>query len=87
MKRRVIAVGSLKGVSVVFRNDLYRLASFLLKAFDAKNRGTNRQSRPTLHGLACAYVNLIHELRVDDIKEKLKQQGFDLGATVEWDAE
>lgn len=87
MKDCVIAVDALKGVSVLFRNDLYKLAFFLLKAFDAKNRGTNTISRPTLHGLACAYANLIHDLPVADIEDKLKHQGFDLGARVEWDAE
>lgn len=84
MKHRVVAVGAFKPVSVLFPGDLYDLACFLLKAFDARAVGTKAKGRPTVHGLASAYARLIIDLPLQQVEDMLQRHGFDLGATVEW---
>ncbi len=47
-----IGVGALKDVEVLYRGDIYDMACLLLKIHDAKDKGTNHQSRHTVNGLA-----------------------------------
>lgn len=84
MTHRVVTVDAFKSVSVLFPGDLYNLACFLLKAFDAKAVGTNAKGRPTVHGLASSYTRLIIDLSLEQVEAMLQRHGFDLGATVEW---
>ena len=77
-----ISVESLKNVSVLFDGDIYELAQLLLKVNDAKDRGTNRTSRQTVHGLAKAYCNLA-DVAFDDIIRVFEKHGLPLGAIVE----
>jgi len=84
MTRNKIDLRSLKSVKVLFEGDIYSLACFLLKAYDAKYQGTQSRSRPTVHGLATYYSMLIGIDR-DAIIEVLTRHGLPLGATVESD--
>ncbi len=51
---------------------------------DAKDKNTNCKSRPTLHGLANKY-SLLTEVNSDQIEDMLKEYGFLLGSTIEYD--
>ena len=53
----------------------------------AKDQGTNRTSRPTVHGVAVGYAKLIVDVEVRQIEAHLKEYGIDLGATIEFDDE
>jgi hypothetical protein len=84
MKRTKIGLRSLKSVKVLFEGDIYDVACLLLKAYDAKDQGTNSHSRPTVYGLATRYSMLI-DLGTDAIVAVFNRHGLPLGATVEWD--
>jgi hypothetical protein len=47
-----IDVTSLKGIEILFKDDLHDLVKFVLNAFDARWAGTGSKARPALHGLA-----------------------------------
>jgi hypothetical protein len=53
-----IPVSSLKGVKVLYENDLYELAILIIRINKTKNEGTNMTTLQTVHGLAFAYANL-----------------------------
>jgi hypothetical protein len=82
MKHTEIGLQSLKCVKVLFENDIYDLACFLLKAYDAKDQGTLSRSRPTVHGLATKYTMMI-DISRDAIIEIFNRHGLPLEATVE----
>lgn len=82
MKSEMISVDSLKDVSVLFDGDIYELARLLLKVDDAKDRGSNRTSRHTVHGLATAYCNLA-DVPLEEIVQVFNTHGLPLGAIVE----
>ncbi len=79
-----ISVESLKGINVLFSGDIYHLAMFLLKTYDAKDAGTLSRSRPTLHGLAKHYANIAN-MNIDDILQVLWDHGMPKAATVEFE--
>ena len=84
MKRTKIGVRSLKSLKVLFEGDIYELACLLLKAYNAKEQGTNSRSRPTVHGLATRY-SMLTDISRDAIIEVFNRHGLPLGATVESD--
>ncbi len=91
MAEQAIAVGTLKGLSVFFDDDLYVLAHFLLKMDDAKgkaanslNKGTYGKSRYTVHGLVSTYA-MIARMKLDRVEADLERLGVPLGATIEYD--
>jgi len=47
-----IDLARLKGIRILFKNDLHGLGQFVLKAFDAQWAGTRSKARRTPHGLA-----------------------------------
>ena len=77
-----ISVEALKGVSVLYEGDVYELAQLLLRVNDAKDKGTNRTSRHTVHGLASAYCNLA-DVEFENIITVFERHGLSLGAVVE----
>ena len=79
-----IGVGALKDIEVLYSGDVYDMACLLLKIHDAKDKGTNRRSRHTVHGLATTY-SMIADVSPDRIREILERHGLPLGATVEHD--
>ncbi|OHB82193.1 MAG: hypothetical protein A2W31_16145 [Planctomycetes bacterium RBG_16_64_10] len=88
---RHISLAAIRDVAVLFPGDLHELATFLLKARDARDREANAQnprtiqkSRPTLHGLA-AHYSQVTDISRDHVERMLVEAGFDLGAVVEFD--
>ena len=79
-----IGVTALKGISVLYKDDIYDLACLLLKMNDAKDRGTNSRSRHTVYGLASTY-SMIANMSHDAIINIFESHGLPLGATVEHD--
>ena len=86
-----IKTSALMGISILFENDLYELARFVLKIFQAqdeeanrKSAGTRRESRSTLLGLAHKYAYLT-DVSSDRVKDAMKEAGLSLGATIEDD--
>ncbi len=47
-KHEKVSIGRLKGIKVLFEDDLYQLAQLVLKGHDATDVGTNRVSRHPL---------------------------------------
>jgi hypothetical protein len=82
--REKIGVTALKGVSVLFEDDIYDLANWLLKVNEAKDKGTDHRSRRTVYGLAGAYSQAA-DIGRDQIIRVLEVHGLPLGATVEYD--
>ena len=86
MKSTKIGLRSLRSVKVLFERDIYYLACLLLKAYDAKDQGTNSRSLSTVHGLATRY-SMLTDISTDAIIEVFNRYGLPLGATVEWDGD
>ena len=84
MMKDITPVSDLDGVEFLFPNDLGELAEFLLKAYDAKYKGTSTKARPTLHGLATAYSRLC-DVDPEAVLVLLQKQRFRLGNVIEWD--
>ncbi len=82
---RQVALSSLKPIAILFDGDFYELASFMLNICRVKDQGTNRTSRPTVHGVAAGYARLLVDVEVRQIEARLEQYGLDLGATIEFD--
>jgi|GEM_PF-1766071 len=82
--RAQIGVTALKGICVLFEDDIYELACWLLKVDTAKQRGTNNKSRHTVYGLTGVYSTSA-DLSRDTIINILESYGLPLGATVECD--
>ena len=83
-ERKKISVTALKGINILFDDDIYELAYWLLKMNDAKNRGTNTRSRHTVYGVAGIYA-MEARLGRDDIVRLLESHGLSPGATIEYD--
>jgi hypothetical protein len=83
-ERKKIGITALKGINILFDDDIYELAYWLLKMNDAKNRGTNTRSRHTVYGVAGIYAMQVR-LDRDDIVHLLESHGLPSGATIEYD--
>lgn len=77
-----IDLASLKGVAILYENDLHDLGKFVLRAFDARWAGTRAKARPTLFGLARIY-GVILNCASRPLEEVIRAHGLPLGATVE----
>ena len=77
-----IDLGNLKGIRILYEDDLYDLGQFALKAFNARWAGTGSKARPTLHGLARIYA-LILNCDSKPFEEAIESLGLPLGATVD----
>lgn len=87
-KLETVSLNDLKGISVLFENDLYELAQLIVKINRAKDEEANRQptgsrqeSMTTLNGLA-QYYAILTGASSDRIKDSIKQAGLSLGACV-----
>ncbi len=90
-KLDTISPNDLKGISVLFENDLYELARLMIKVHRAKDEEANRQSTgsrqaamSTLNGLAQNYAYLTG-MSSDRIKDVIRQAGLSLGACLKAD--
>lgn len=82
--REKIGIAALKGIAVLFEDDIHDLAYWLLKMNDAKDKGRNTRSRHTVYGLAGVYSFATH-MNQDEIVSILEDRGLPLGATIEYD--
>jgi len=85
MRVRQVALSSFKLISILFEDDFYEIAGFILNMRRAKDRGPTRRSRPMVHGVATGYARLIVDVEVRQIEARLQAYGIDLGATIEFD--
>ena len=85
MKGKKISVSELKDIKILYKGDIYELACLILKLYDARDAGTNTQSRHTVYGLAGEYAMLLRWNR-DQVLAILARHHLPLEATVEYDA-
>ena len=90
-KRAVVYLSQLSDIQILWKGDFRALAEFVLcsrdatdKIVNAQNRGYIQKSRPTLQMLA-HYFSYMTEFTAPRIEWLLKERGFDLGATVDFD--
>lgn len=83
VERDKISVEALRGVKLLFDDDVYELARFLLKMDIARERPDAR-GRHTVYGVASAYAMASH-IEHAAVREALAAHGLPLGATVERD--
>ena len=76
-----IDLASLKGIGILFDNDLHDLGKFVLTAFDARWAGTGSKARPTLYGLAGIYGRIL-SCPSGPFEEAISAHGLPLGAAV-----
>lgn len=77
-----VDLARLKGINILYEDDLHSLGQFVLKAYDAQWAGTRSKARPTLHGLARIY-GLILNCVSKPFEEAIEAHGLPLGATVD----
>lgn len=78
-----IALSRLRPIAIMYEGDLYELASFMLKACVAKDKGTGATSRPTVHGVASAFLRHA-DLSLETIEDVIERRGIDpSGPTVD----
>lgn len=85
MTGKKINVSELKDIAILYKGDIYELACLILKLYDAKDAGTNVQSRHTVVGLAAEYAMLLRWSR-ERVLAILASHNLPLEATVEPDA-
>ncbi len=83
-ERSQIGVSTLKGFNLLFPDDLYELAYWLLNLSTAKDHGTNSRSRHTVYGLTAIYAQHSN-LDRDTLVSVLESRGLNMGATIEFD--
>ena len=86
--RESIKLSSLTGISILFENDLYDLACFMIKTHRSQDEEANRKSSrahqttsSTLLALAHKYAYLTN-VPSDIVKMKLREAGLSLDAIV-----
>lgn len=77
-----IDLANLKGNGLLYEGDLHDLGQFVLKAFAARWAGTGSKARPTLHGLARIYGQILN-CASEPFEEAIERLGLPLGATVD----
>ena len=90
-KIKRVYLSKLEDVEILWPGDFHTLSEFVLQCHEAKdsianarNTGSVQKSRPSIHGLAMHFAR-ISDLSGIQIEQQLKSDGFDLGATVEFD--
>ena len=86
--RHEVPLGELRELGVMYPGDLHELATFVLKAYAARDREHNESnppsvvySRPTLYGLTQTYASVTNTWR-ERVERIVAEAGFDLGAVV-----
>ena len=82
--RERIGVSTLKGINILFEDDIYDLACWLLKMNEGKDKGNNSRSRHTVYGLAGVYA-VAASMSRDEIVNVLEEHSLPPGATIEHD--
>lgn len=88
-----VKISELKGISVLYENDVYELARLALRMMRAKNKadyertGQRVISRPTIHGLAGMYSAIIYDIPTGRIFNILKKRGYVGDEALELDEE
>jgi hypothetical protein len=82
----LVDLPSLKGITILYKNDLYELGTFVVKAFDARWAGSGSKARPTLHGLARIYGSILN-CDPEPFELAIEAHGLSLGSAVERSAE
>jgi hypothetical protein len=84
-----ISARALAGISILFENDLYELARFVVKIHHAQDQeanwrtgGTRQESRSTLLGLAHKYAYLT-DIPSEKVKDAIRPAGLSLGTTID----
>ena len=87
-----VYLSELKNIEILWPGDFHTLSEFILRCYEAKdkitnarNKGSVQKSRPSIHGVAM-HFSRITDLSGAQIEQKLKSDGFDLGATLDFDA-
>ena len=57
---QTIDLGNLKGVGILYQDDLHDLGQFVLKACETRWAGTGSKTRPTIHELARMYALILN---------------------------
>jgi hypothetical protein len=81
-----IGVSALQGISVLFENDLYELALWLLKLQKAKRPKINFDMLYTVYGLACKYATCGY-VDLSLVVSVIERHGLQMNATIEYDEE
>jgi len=81
MYERRIPVSSLNGVKFLYENDLYELASLIIRLNKAKNEGTNMITLQTVYGLANVYATLAG-VSCDKVKSVMNASGLPSNAEI-----
>ena len=88
---KTVYLSQLEDVQILWPGDFRTLSEFILhcheatdKIANARNTGSVQKSRPSIHGVAM-HFSRISDLSGAQIEQQLKSDGFDLGATVEFD--
>jgi hypothetical protein len=76
-----VNLARLKGVTILYSNDLHDLGKFVVTAFDARWAGTGSKARPTLYGLARIYGSIL-DCASKPFEDAIAAHGLPLGATV-----
>ena len=83
-----VAVSRLRGITILYENDLYELANIVLKITSAADKlsGIGIMSTPTINGLAKQY-SFLSSGKIDSerISESIVKHGLDLGDIIEFD--
>ena len=83
MSNHKIQISELKGISILYNEDVYDLAQWLLRLDLARTTPT-RIPRHTIYGLANRYAYLT-QMDKEEVLQRLAQQGVSLDATIEPD--
>jgi hypothetical protein len=84
-----VAISRLRGITILYENDLYELANIVLKITNAADKlsGIGIVSRPTINGLAKQYSFLCSgKVASERISENIVEHGLDLGDIIEFDS-
>ena len=83
-----VPVSRLRGITILYENDLYELANIVLQIMSAADKlsETGIISRPTINGLAKQYSFLCSG-KIDSawISESIAKHGLDMGDIIEFD--
>src|SRR2546422_11345752 len=80
---RTIGLSMLRPVAILYDGDFHELASFMLRGYAAQDRAAGGRSRPTVHGVANAYVCVFINVSLETVEDAVMRHGLDLGAVVD----
>src|SRR4051812_39595517 len=83
-----VEVSRLRGINILYEDDLYELATIVLKIMDATDsRSGGVISRPTIHGLVKQYSFLCSDqIRPEQVVDIIVKHGLAIGDIIECDS-